>query len=147
MWLLDVNVLLYAFRADVPEHPATSAWLEAMLARKESFMVPQLVQVGFVRIATNAVFLRESAKPDEIWRFLRELCAQPGCTEHLTTPSLRARWQQLCTDHNLRANQIVDAWLAAVALQHGLTLVSHDEDFRDFHSLKVLDPILPAKLF
>ena len=146
MWLLDVNILLYAFRADVPEHAATNAWLEAMLASGTEFHLPELVQVGFVRVATHSIILPQMARPTETWDFLQVLSAQAGYRESPSTPAIRARWRQLCEQGNLRNNQVVDAYLAALVLTHGLTLVTHDTDFRRFRGLKVFDPLAKGKI-
>ena len=39
----------------------------------------------------------------------------------------------------------MDAGLAALAIEHGATLYSHDRDFTRFPGLKYVNPLAPAK--
>ena len=43
----------------------------------------------------------------------------------------------------VRANLVHDAHLAALAIEHGLTLCSTDGDFARFRELKWLNPLAP----
>jgi predicted nucleic acid-binding protein len=47
----------------------------------------------------------------------------------------------LITTHQLRANLIPDAQLAALAIEHGLTLYSADTDFARFRELRWENPL------
>ena len=53
MILIDVNVLVNAFREAAPEHAAYRAWLTSTIAKDEPFALSELVLSGFVRIATH----------------------------------------------------------------------------------------------
>jgi hypothetical protein len=44
---------------------------------------------------------------------------------------------------NIRGNLVSDAHLAALAIEHGLTLCSTDSDFARFRELKWLNPLAP----
>jgi len=46
-------------------------------------------------------------------------------------------------DLDLRGNLVSDAALAALALEHGLAVVSADSDFARFGELRWLDPLRP----
>jgi len=52
MLLPDVNVLIYAHRADAPEHARYAAWLRGMTASAEPFAVSEIVLAGFMRLLT-----------------------------------------------------------------------------------------------
>jgi predicted nucleic acid-binding protein len=43
--------------------------------------------------------------------------------------------------YDLRGNLISDAHLAALAIEHGLTLASADTDFARFKELRWVDPV------
>ena len=47
----------------------------------------------------------------------------------------------LAATPGLRSEDVPDVELAALAIEHGLTLASHDRGFRRFTGLRVLDPI------
>lgn len=61
--------------------------------------------------------------------FIDALIAVPG----VEMPALGAEWpmfRQLCTDQQLAANDVPDAWLAAAVILYGEHLVTFDADFR-----------------
>ncbi len=43
MVLLDVNVLLYAHREEIPDHPAYRAWLEELIHSPQAYGLTDLV--------------------------------------------------------------------------------------------------------
>ena len=49
----DVNVLIYAHRAESPEHDAYARWLTDLVTADEPFGWSELAASGFVRIVTN----------------------------------------------------------------------------------------------
>ncbi|MDH5284341.1 MAG: PIN domain-containing protein, partial [Gemmatimonadota bacterium] len=53
MRLVDVNVLVYAFREDAPGHAAHRAWVETMVSGDEAYAVSAHVLAGFLRIVTH----------------------------------------------------------------------------------------------
>ena len=48
MVLIDVNVLVYAFRADASGHAAFRQWLEETISSESSFGLADLVLSGFL---------------------------------------------------------------------------------------------------
>ena len=53
MILLDVNVLVYAHRRDIPDHPAYLRWLEALINSDQAYGMVDLVLSGFIRVVTH----------------------------------------------------------------------------------------------
>jgi predicted nucleic acid-binding protein len=49
--------------------------------------------------------------------------------------------KQLLVDSNSRGPLVADAMLAALAIENGATLATHDVDFRRFDGLKLFDPL------
>lgn len=52
MILPDVNVLLYAFRPDLPEHARHKAWLEAIVDGEDAYGMSPQALASVIRIAT-----------------------------------------------------------------------------------------------
>ena len=48
---------------------------------------------------------------------------------------------ELMTTHEIRGNLVPDATLAALAIEHGLTLYSNDTDFARFRALRWENPL------
>jgi hypothetical protein len=63
-----------------------------------------------------------------------------GCAS--TSPT--SRWPWTFRDLDLRANLASDAVLAALCLEHGLTMVSADSDFARFPDLTWFNPVQPG---
>ena len=53
MILIDVNVLVYAYRADAPGHAALRDWLEGLINSDQAYGFSDLVLSGFLRIVTH----------------------------------------------------------------------------------------------
>ena len=53
MFLMDVNVLVYAHRKDAANHSAYRQWLESIINGQASFGYSELVLSGFLRIVTH----------------------------------------------------------------------------------------------
>jgi len=48
---------------------------------------------------------------------------------------------ELAETPGLRSDDLPDVEIAALAIEHGLVLASHDHGFRRFSGLRVLDPL------
>ena len=57
MFLMDVNVLVYAHREDVAHHSAYRQWLESVVNGQASFGYSELVLSGFLRVVTHPKIL------------------------------------------------------------------------------------------
>jgi predicted nucleic acid-binding protein len=49
----DVNVLVYAYRAEAADHESYRQWLEMVANGDESFALAGIVLSGFVRVVTH----------------------------------------------------------------------------------------------
>ena len=79
----------------------------------------------------------------DAWRQVRAWLACeatwiPQPTEH------HADLDELLALPGVHANLVPDAHLAALAMEHGLTLCSTDGDFARFPSLRLLNPLAPC---
>lgn len=138
--LLDVNVLVYAHRADAPDHAAWRRWLEDQLMTDEPLLLPEAVLVGFLRVVTLPAWKQPSALADAL-RFVDAVRIQP--LSSICRPGVRtwAAFARLCRDADARGNLVPDAWLAALAIEHGATLVTADRDFARFPGLSWRHPL------
>ena len=88
-----------------------------------------MVTASFLRLVTNPKIFIQPTPIAEAIKFLDSLLAVPG----VDIPHLGSEWpllRQLCMDKKLAANDIPDAWLAAVVIQLGEHLVTFDADFK-----------------
>ena len=141
MILVDANVLLYASNRAAPEHERAREWLDDRLNGTLAIGLPWPSLLAFVRLVTNPVVVRHPVTSAEAWRQVEEWleCAPvwlpgPG-DEHRTIIGrfLQASW--------MTSRLVPDAHLAALAIEHGLTLQSTDGDFARFPGLKWENPL------
>ena len=114
MILPDVNVLIYAFRRDVPQHRVCRPWLAAVVSSDTRFGISPLVLSAVVRITTNPRAFRMPSAIDEAFGFCDDLLRQPHC--QVVEPGER-HWEifrRLCTETDIREPRVSDAWFAAL---------------------------------
>jgi toxin-antitoxin system PIN domain toxin len=136
MQLPDVNVLIYAHREDAPEHERYAAWMQALSTSEEPFALSDVVLSGFLRIVTNQRIFDPATPMDIALAFSQRLVDWPRAS--LITPS-RRHWDLftgLCRD--IKGPLVTDAYIAALAIDHGCELITTDSDFARFLSLRRL---------
>jgi toxin-antitoxin system PIN domain toxin len=135
MIALDVNVLLYALRSDLPQHQIVYDWLESVRADRNPVALFPPVLVGLTRIATNPRVFVNPSPLETVINFARALCATPGFQVLPTTERVLAMTLALCEQTNAKGNLVQDAFLAAHALEHGCVWITADRDFARFPAL------------
>jgi toxin-antitoxin system PIN domain toxin len=78
MILADVNGLIYAPRAESPEHADHAAWLTAAATSDEPFGISELVLSAVVRIVTNQRMFRTPTPLETARRSTDELRERPN---------------------------------------------------------------------
>jgi toxin-antitoxin system PIN domain toxin len=134
--LPDVNVLVYAFRADAIQHATSRAWLDAVIAGDASFAVSKLTLGALVRITTNRRSFPEVSTLQDAFGFCDDLLKQPHC--RLVEPG-EHHWDifnRLCVATDTVGPRTTDAWYAALAIEWGCEMVTFDRDFARFPGLK-----------
>lgn len=143
MNLVDTNILIYATFADAPEHERARAWLEEELADGDGVVVlcwP--VVYAFVRLITSQrVFGENAVSVNRGWAVAASYLAQSAIRIVVPGPEHGAIAAELVATPGLRSDDVPDVELAALAIEHGLALASHDHGFRRFSGLRTHDPI------
>ena len=145
MILPDVNVLIYAFRRDVPEHAICRPWLDDTVQSNSRFGISPMVLSAVVRITTNARSLAARSSIEEAFGFCEDLLAQPNC--QIVEPGAR-HWdifKRLCVETNTYGPLVTDAWYAALAIEWGCEWITFDRDFARFPGLKWSVPTVPVR--
>ena len=132
----DVNVLVDAFREDSPHHAHVRPWVEHLVASPESFAVFESVLAGFLRVVTHPRVFQPPTPLDAAQGFAEDLLAQPNCIVLRPGPRHWSIFRRLCATAQARGNLVADAYLAALALEGGCTLVTSDRDFARFEGLR-----------
>ncbi len=141
MLVSDVNAFVYAHRPESRRHDDYRSWLTAVLAGPESFGVSELVLSGFLRIVTNHRVYRDPTPPEVALEFCEGLLAGPAAVRLRPGPAHWALFVDACRVVGARANVVPDAYLAALALEHGATWLTTDRGFARFRGLRWRHPL------
>ncbi len=139
MIVLDANVLIYAFRAELPQHVRVRRWLEAARSREPLFLHP-LAAAAFLRLTTKPLGPLPAAPVGQAVAFLNAIAPQAPAVPIGEHPAHLATLLRLADVLGLADERINDLWLAAFALTHGLALASADRGFSLIPGLRWIQP-------
>jgi toxin-antitoxin system PIN domain toxin len=139
LFLPDANVLIHALHRGSPSHADCRKWLLDLTVRGDEIGLCELAEVAFLRIGTHPNIV--AAPMDDVIGFWKEdLWRYPGTRRLSATPEHPAVFGAYVTELGLVGNDINDAWMAALAVTHGATLVSQDRGFARFRGLRWMNP-------
>lgn len=142
MILCDVNVLVYAFMRDQPQHDDYRSWLEHTLTSGVGIALSESTAAGFMRIVTNPRVFADPAAIGDAVGFVDELIESGRASWLSPNAATWAAFRRLAgADRRLRANLVPDAWLAALAIAHGCRLATADRGVARFAGLDWFDPV------
>ena len=141
--LVDANLLIYATDASSPHHPTARDWLTTQLNGNRRVALPWQSLGAFLRISTHPRAYDRPLSCEEAWRQVTEWLACEVAWTPNPGPGHADILGSLVTTHDVRGNLVPDAQLAALAIEHGLTVCSADGDFARFSDVAWVDPLSP----
>lgn len=136
MQVVDANVLIYAVNEDAPRHPAARGWLETALRGQEPVGFAWVVLLAFLRLTTRRAVFPNPLTLQQAMGVLETWLAQPAAILLQPTPRHLSLLHGLLAPLGTAGNQVNDAHLAALAIEHGAQVVSFDADFSRFAGLQ-----------
>src|SRR5438105_9174312 len=140
MILPDVNILIYAFHKDAPQHAVCRPWLDRIIKSDERFGISRLSLNAVVRITTNTRTRGIASTLEDAFGFCEDILGQPHC--QIVEPG-EGHWEifkRLCIETNTRGPMVTDAWYAALAIEWGCEWITMDRDYARFPGLKWRSP-------
>ena len=139
--LVDANILLFAVDEASPFHQAAARWLTAQLNGPARVGLPWQSLAAFLRISSHPRAAERPLTPAEAWKHVEWwLAAEPAWIPQPTERHAEILGG-LIRNHHLRGNLISDAQMAALAIEHGLTVCSADADFARFQDIRWENPV------
>jgi hypothetical protein len=139
--LIDANLLLYAHNDASNKHARARAWLDQQLNGAARVALPWLCLLAFLRISTNP-------RIHEIPESIDAACSQVEhwlARDNVWIPEPGPRHAEillgLLRANGARGNLTSDAYLAALSIEHGLTICSADTDFARFPNVRWMNPL------
>ncbi len=139
--LLDANLLIYAVDSASPFHERTKRWMTDRLNGASRVGIPWQSLSAFLRIVTHPRASDNPLTSDAAWSYVTDWLdvdivwtPEPGRGFGALLGGLLAR-------HQVGGNLVPDAMLAALAIEHGLTIYSADSDFARFDQARWINPL------
>lgn len=141
MILVDANILLYAEDESSPFNTGARQWWDSQLSASTPVCLCWEVITAFIRIGSNPRVFQQPLSIEEATSRVESWLLQP-CVR-LIAPTSRhwSLFQQLLTAGKATGNLVMDAHLAALAIEHGCALYSTDADFSRFPRLRWKNPL------
>lgn len=124
----------------MPQHDAARAWLDERLAGIARVGLPWPSIVAYLRILANPRLFERPVAVADSWGQVRAWLSAPGAWAPRPTERHPEIFAELLPEAT-RPELIPDAHLAALAIEHGLTLCSTDGDFARFEGLRWENPL------
>lgn len=141
MKIIDVNILVYVASLESAHHKTLHKWWETAMNGDEKIGLCWPTITGFIRVMThprimaNPVPLKDCLERVNQWIDHRATHLIDETQNHWSA------YQTVLLDSNAIGKLTTDAYLAALAISRGATLVSCDTDFARFRHLRWENPL------
>lgn len=139
---IDANLLIYAYNNAALQHFAAKRWFSQVLADATPVYLPWTSIHAFVRIITNDRLFDPPLTAAQAVAAVESWLASPSVRVLEPGPRYWSVFRSLVERHNVTGPSVTDAHLAALAIEHDVTLFTADSDFRRFRELRVFNPLI-----
>ena len=143
MILVDANLLLYGYDQSSSWHRPSKTWLEKCLMDESRVGLAWVTILAFLRITTHPRLPGPISLADAI-AIVNDWLSLPSVV--VLSPGER-HWEilsNLLPAAGASGPLVMDAHLAALAIEHGATLCTNDRDSARFPGLKWMNPLPPS---
>jgi toxin-antitoxin system PIN domain toxin len=137
----DANLLLYAYNESAAQHERAKYWLEERMSSPEIFGLSWQIITAFLRISTNAKAFPLPFTLEEAIEIVEDWLLQPQVKILHPTERHWEIFSRLILEGQTNGAMMMDAHLAALAIEHGAVLATTDRDFVRFSKLKTVNPL------
>lgn len=140
MKIVDANVLLYAVNTASEHHEACRRWLDDALSGADIVGLAWPPLLAFVRLTTKVGLFPAPLSATDAMHQVIDWCAAPTAQMVNPTPRHGDILARLLAQVGTGGNLVSDTHLAALALEHGATIVTYDSDFSRFDGVRSRTP-------
>ena len=140
MILVDANVLLYAYDPRSVHHGRCRRWVETAFSGDEPVCMAWVTVLAFIRISTNPRIYEAPLSAEEAIAIVSSWLARRAVSVLEAGEQCWEILRALLVEAQVTGPLVMDAFLAALALENGATLVTTDRDFSRFAKLRLSDP-------
>lgn len=142
MIALDANILVYADRANLPQHPRARALLEELSTGLDSCALPVFALVEYVRVVTHPRLFPNPTRLEDALANVEALLEVPIFSMLLPGDRFWELFDRLSREADGRGNLAFDTQIAALCLEHHVAeLWTADRDFARYRALRTRNPL------
>jgi hypothetical protein len=141
MILVDANLLLYAKLSTFPEHERAHDWLDGKLNGADRVALPWESVLAFLRLSTNTRLFPRPMSMAAAWQQVQSWLSLENTWTPVSTAEHEPILARLLEPGGITPKLVMDAHLAALAIEHGIVLCSADGDFGRFQDLRWNNPL------
>lgn len=141
MILVDANLLVYAYVESMAQHQKARTWLDTQLSGPNRVGLPWASLLAFVRLASNPRVFPRACSVGQAWQVVEAWLDCPTVWIPVPTERHREVLRAMISSGTNASRLVADAHMAALAIEHGLTLQSSDADFARFTGLRWENPL------
>ena len=141
MMVVDVNLLIYAVNEDSPDHKKAKSWLETAVSGTETVGLAWIAILAFLRLTKRPGLFQKPLSVDAAFDVVDAWLQQPSVIVPEPTARHLQTMRDLIAPLGTGGNLTSDAYLAALAIEHGAELCSTDNDFGRFSRLRWRNPL------
>lgn len=141
MRIVDTSVLLPAFSPSLPNHNAARFALESAVNSERAVGLCWVVVNAFVRLTTKPGLFAKPFSVDEAFGAVNQLLDHDNVRVVQETEEHARLWSDLLREAGTGGDLTTDAWIAAIAIAHGASVLTLDSDFARFANLRWESPL------
>lgn len=141
MRIVDTSVLLPAVSPSLPQHAAARTALEAAINGERTVGLTWVVVNAFLRLTTKPGLFESPLSIGEAWELVDAWREHPNVRVVQETQEHARLWSDLLRGAGAGGDLTTDAWIAAIAMAHGASVLTLDSDFARFPGLRWESPL------
>ena len=141
MRIVDTSVLLPAVSPSLPQHEASRGALESAINDERPLGLTWAVVNAFLRLTTKPGLFERPLTIDAAWDVVDDWMTHPGVRVVQETEEHPRLWSELLRSTGAGGDLTTDAWIAAIALAHGASVLTLDSDFARFPGVRWESPL------
>lgn len=143
MIAVDTNLLIYAHRAEFPDHDRALAIIRGLATGPVAWGIPWPCVGEFVSIITNSRMFERPSTVEEAVTQLDVWVYSPSARLLGERIDTWVHFRELLVESQVKRAGVHDARIAAICLDHGVTeLWTADRDFSKFPKLQTRNPLI-----
>jgi toxin-antitoxin system PIN domain toxin len=137
----DINLLVYAYNSDAPDHERARTWWETSLSATQPVGLAWAVMLGYLRLMTSRSVLLDPFLNTEAIGHIRAWLNRPQVVVLVPGARHLDLIENLMQAAHASGQLTTDIHLAALAIEYQAELCSNDSDFSRFPGLRWTNPL------